>query len=114
MASSLSAAPPCAQHCHASAGASRRSSRCAAGRPGRSALRVRAAAADDLCRDKVSSPQDLKGESSTRCVVNFKGADGKVLPVEMPEVWQRLSRSLCGECCSPIAVSWLHTAAAAR
>lgn len=56
---------------------------------------VVAAAADeamDLCRDKVSSPKDLKGESGTTCIVNFKGADGRVLPVEMPEVcgcWER-------------------------
>jgi hypothetical protein len=48
-----------------------------------------AAAADeafDLCREKVSAPKDLRGESATRCIVNFKGADGHVLPVEMPEV----------------------------
>ena len=48
---------------------------------------VVAAAADEaLCRDKVSAPKDLRGESGTTCVVNFKGADGRVLPVEMPEV----------------------------
>jgi hypothetical protein len=55
----------------------------------RRAAVVVAAAADDLCKDKVSSPKDLRGVSSTRCVVNFAGADGKVLAVEMPEVCVR-------------------------
>jgi hypothetical protein len=46
---------------------------------------VVAAAADDLCKDMVSQPKDLRGESTVICTVNFKGADGKVLPVQMPE-----------------------------
>jgi hypothetical protein len=66
----------------AAAQRSRRAPRCSARAP----LRVAAAAADDLCKDKVSSPKDLRGTSSTICTVNFKGADGNMLPVEMPEV----------------------------
>jgi hypothetical protein len=81
----LAVAPPAAQP--RAALAAPRSARAHA-RAHRAAprLRVVAAAADDLCKDKVSSPKDLRGVSSTLCTVNFAGADGKVLAVEMPEV----------------------------
>ena len=79
---------------------------CRRGRDTRRRCCVVVAAADEaLCRDKVSAPKDLRGESGTTCVVNFKGADGRVLPVEMPEVcvcvegvastWQTPRRVYC-------------------
>ena len=55
-------------------------------RRARSAASPRAAAADDLCRDKVAERKDLKGESDTLCTVVFKGADGKGLSVQVPTV----------------------------
>jgi hypothetical protein len=72
---------------------------CRHGRNTRRRCRVVVAAAADeaLCRDKVSAPKDLRGESRTTCVVNFKGADGRVLPVEMPEV------RCGGVCCYHVA-----------
>jgi len=50
----------------------------------RSRLAPCRAAADDMCRDKVAERREMKGESATRCTVQFCGADGEALSLEVP------------------------------
>jgi len=63
--------------------AARTRRRCSRSRAARSAV-LASSQEDDLCRAKVSERKELAGTSTELCLVNFKGADGTVLPVNMP------------------------------
>ena len=73
-----------------------RTRRCSRCRAARSA--VLASSHADFCRAKVSERKELAGTSTELCLVNFKGADGTVLPVNMPVARSRAASARLSAC----------------
>lgn len=73
--------------------AARQAAFCSSGsvgrRPAARSRRAVAVRADvGFCRDKVSQPQDLRGQIEGTSIVVFLGVDGQQVPVECPKVRQ--------------------------